>query len=73
MTEWKTIDSAPRDGQSILAIISGNHKRTGSPYVPEVVEWTEYGWWNEMWGDQQNHGVFHPTHWMPLPTPPVSE
>ncbi len=67
---WLPIETAPKDGTSILAIVSGKHKRTGLPYVPEVVEWTKYGWSNEMWGEEPNHSGFYPTHWRPLPASP---
>lgn len=70
---WKPIESAPKDGTSILAVCAGVHERTGIPFIPEVVEWTQYGWSNEMWGEQPNHGIYSPTHWRPLPTPPSGE
>ncbi|MBE0561823.1 MAG: hypothetical protein IH622_13555 [Ochrobactrum anthropi] len=70
---WLPIESAPRDGTSILAVCAGVHERTGIPFIPEVVEWTQYGWSNEMWGEQPNHGVYYPTHWRPLPSAPSQE
>ncbi|MGI8390499.1 hypothetical protein [Brucella anthropi] len=67
---WLPIESAPKDGTSILAVCAGVHERTGIPFIPEVVEWTQYGWRNEMWGEQPNHGIYSPTHWRHLPSAP---
>lgn len=67
---WLPIESAPKDGTSILAVCAGVHERTGIPFIPEVVEWTQYGWSNEMWGEQPNHGIYSPTHWRHLPSAP---
>lgn len=66
---WRTMDSAPKDGTHVLAVVAGNHPSTGLPFIPEVVEWSAEtnGWWSEMWGVS---GDYRPTHWMPLPTSP---
>jgi hypothetical protein len=69
MCEWKTIDSAPKDGTSILVCHLISH--------PSIVFWRkiqiEYhhekpeGWYTI----SGNRSVLqNPTHWMPLPTPP---
>lgn len=66
---WMPIETAPRDGTHILAVVAGHHLGTGLPFIPEVVEWLDgVGWWSEMWGVG---GDYHPTHWRPLPAPPV--
>lgn len=62
MTDWKTIDSAPR-GESLLLYVP-------FPYgIYHVV-----GVWaadDECWVDSYNHDdIADPTHWMPLPDPP---
>lgn len=85
MSDWKLIESAPKDGTPILLY----HKNIG------VV----CGWWTENksypWAfvdgteryepeecgdgipDLISYNAFHiqfgPTHWMPLPQPPVEE
>lgn len=68
--QWRTMESAPRDGTSILAVICGRHPDTGHPFIPEVVEFNENGYWdNCMWGDDSTR-QYDPTHWQPLPSPP---
>jgi len=65
MTEWRTIDSAPKDGTEIL--LWGMCERDGSYYAAD----TNLGWWYEdMWHTRQIDEGIDPTHWMPLPPPP---
>ena len=67
MSEWKTIDSAPKDGAKILASAVGDG-------------WSAYNivWWR--WHKNGKTGSWHttgstwlPTHWMPLPAPPEAD
>ena len=68
--QWRTMESAPRDGTSILAVICGRHPGTGRPFIPEVVSYNENGYWdNCMWVDDGTR-QYDPTHWQPLPSPP---
>lgn len=68
--QWRTMESAPRDGTSILAVICGRHPGTGRPFIPEVVSYNENGYWdNCMWVDDGTPH-YNPTHWQPLPSPP---
>ncbi len=63
MSEWKPIDSAPKDGTWILACEPGG-------------EWARVSWGRTTsgsltWCSARYHfrdGLF--THWQPLPTPP---
>lgn len=60
MNDWKTIDSAPKDGTHVLLygrgyIITGHYD--DSPQIGNYPNWR--------WGL-----TFNPTHWMPLPKPP---
>ena len=64
MSDWKPIETAPKDGTHVLAY---------SPHEGQYVCW--WGQWN-MW---QNNEVSEmdgdiidqsPTHWMPLGDPP---
>lgn len=62
MSEWKPIESAPKDGRHIL-IVCGR-TRLGF-YHPADKRWREY--------DGTGYGLsldFTPSHWMPLPEPP---
>jgi hypothetical protein len=66
-TKWQAIETAPKDGGAIL--VSEGH-------FCYCVEWNEeYDWWVV---DDNKLGPFRlrgasPTHWMPLPHPPVAE
>jgi hypothetical protein len=67
MSEWKPIESAPKDGTPILAFGEG---------IMLVMEW--YGGL-EMWQASNISGwefdaeLDRPTHWQALPPPPGSE
>ena len=73
-TEWLPIDSAPKDGTAVIAFIP-------KPDTPgdeiDIVEWRclcdgtgEYGWCHARCAD--GLGAGNPSHWMPLPEPPIS-
>jgi len=59
---WRTIDSAPTDGQTILAICT-------SAYTPTAFDtWWQDGWTHYSRPDDKWHGgvgKWFPTHWMP--------
>ena len=65
---WRPIETAPQDGESILAICN-------SAYSPKA----NVTWWSGAWtlysrpDDKWHGGVskWWPTHWMPLPAPPT--
>lgn len=59
MSEWRAIDSAPRDGTRILAV-------QPSGYIT-CMQFCSEGYWRSR-VDQTHHWT--PTHWMPLPSPP---
>lgn len=65
MSEWQPIETAPKDGKLFLGVSCGNG-------------WTSYN--IVMWDWHKNRktgnfkgprGVWTPTHWMPVPQPPV--
>jgi hypothetical protein len=65
MGDWQDISSAPKDGAPFLARVVGRGD-IGSIIVAR----RKPGWnsWLSIPGDYQ----CHPTHWMPLPVPPVA-
>lgn len=82
--EWQPIETAPRDGTSILvwqgpaydplwAIVYWQEGQNLRPYgeqltEAEIADAAESGW--EVWHSSSLTKAKWPTHWMPLPTPP---
>lgn len=69
--EWQTIESAPTDGTPIL-LFEPFRCDDGSVDVAEsqmVVGCSRSGDWVEALNLE--YAVISPTHWMPLPAPPV--
>lgn len=73
MSEWRTMESVPKDGTLILAYASldGLERRRSHMFVlfwcikdPWVAGWEIYG---------GGFAPFEPTHWQPLPQPPKME
>lgn len=73
MSEWQTMDTAPKDGTTIL--IHNPHWADGTVHPAKWFDdpsglgcdWqTIDGWWSDGCDDS-------PTHWMPLPDAPVKE
>ena len=65
MNTWKPIDTAPKDGTAILAILPDND-------VPYAVIWSEWRkTWSVEWDDWDLPENQWPTHWMPCPPPPA--
>lgn len=65
--EWKTIDSAPRDGTPVLI----NVKTIKGICI--YVAWHKNGQWIVFDTGQGQSASVDATHWMPLPAPPASE
>jgi hypothetical protein len=65
MNGWKPIETAPKDGTSILL---SDGKWVGEGYYSEHSGGT---WWEagSHWTDAHD-GQIYPTHWQPLPPPP---
>ena len=61
-SQWQPIETAPKDGTSILLGWSGVDAQCG--------RWVRSGYRNGFWAD---HGAIftNPTHWQPLPAPPI--
>jgi hypothetical protein len=62
--EWQPIETAPRDGTSVLLYLPGTRIRVGC--------WRDRGSDGPGWGNPTESGersaiLGSPTHWMPLP------
>jgi len=79
MSEWKDIKDAPRDGTRLLGYYS-----TYDGMKIDVLYWDcDYSWdedeakscgWTDGSFDRDDRYFFYePTHFMPLPQPPISE
>lgn len=76
MTEWQTIDSAPRDGSMVLLYnvahdeqaVMGWTEDVGMPDVFPEGCWTDAGSSNQAINLTVNGGYFQ--YWKPLPAPP---
>lgn len=81
--EWQPIETAPKGRKLIVGYLNrANRWRTvmGCYYEPETLEseetesgWAEAGWYEE----SDTYDVImpcdcEPTHWMPLPAPPLA-
>lgn len=77
MSDWRTIDSAPRDGTWIIAF---NSQGVFPCAWCEEPDYDDYRGWSAAGSGyggalySLHNGVFdNPTHWMPLPAPPEAE
>lgn len=64
MSEWRPIETAPRDGTEILGAWRYGNR---SQWFIEPVEYSE---WTEGWSISWDHDDVNPSHWMPMPDPP---
>ena len=65
MSEWQPIETAPKDYTHVIGIdAKGAIARTWF-FAPSSLtqNWLRVG--------LPGKAVWHPTHWMPIPTPPV--
>lgn len=73
MTDWRPIETAAKDGESILGYCEKEE-------LFEVIFWCNYeddgtSWCSQVWGQKKgwntnSREIFDATHWMPLPKPP---
>lgn len=67
---WRPIETAPKDGARIILA-----KIVGHPAHPTSLWWACAGHWSDRWGNWNDGvepcGLAGPTHWMPLPPPPL--
>lgn len=83
MSEWMPIETAPKDGTWILLTGGDIWKGWDGDTQPDAVvgQYTESrnfspseGHWQFAWYDGGFYGEYiDPTHWMPLPAPPLPE
>lgn len=73
MSEWRPIETAPKDGSWVLAIIAGYYS-DDQHYIPAVVQWNGHFWTATGAGEEdpdlEGRWSGALTHWMPLPAPP---
>ena len=63
MSNWKSIETAPKDGTWILGWLG--HRNTGEA---KTLRWTDGAYYQGF--IDKNGATSRPTHWMPLPEPP---
>lgn len=76
MSEWKPIETAPRDGTAILVRWADECQRYLTKWpgmldrysVAVFAEHDRQSWWTPT--DAVSKHVLPATHWMPLPEPP---
>lgn len=63
---WQPIESAPKDGTKILLLLKDSD-------VPHSGYYKIRYSWRIAWDDYDLSDNDGPTHWMPLPEPPIKE
>ena len=65
---WQPIETAPKDGTSILSW-PAQSAFTGDETISYVVRWND---WKQAWieASGEEYDTFYPTHWMPMPEGP---
>lgn len=64
--EWRGMESAPKDGTFVLVIDSEYGDHSGA----FVAQYSQHSF-SGCWLTSHTPHVVRPTHWMPLPTPPI--
>lgn len=78
MSEWKTIDSAPKDGTAVLLYRPLAFKTNDEEIAIQRTTSYEIHCWESTIpkgtdGKNFTEGSCYATHWMPLPKPPSSQ
>lgn len=68
MTEWRPINTAPKDGTPVL-IFEGGSGDTDIVVAVYEDQWLPEYRWRGTYGD--GDAAWNPTHWMPLPKAPA--
>lgn len=75
MSDWRPIETAPKDGTPVLGYCQPRYVESGKPmsFSYQAIIW----WRGERYGDSQwkwrlhhSDSAVEPTHWQPLPAPP---
>lgn len=69
MSEWKPIETAPKDGTEILIGWMARDGRRRGGWICKIRRWRDDAGWRR---DRNHPYDLYPTHWMPLPEPPAS-
>lgn len=73
--DWQPIETAPKDGTEVLLYSPSAPRNCQPPYIVAIGSWTTSvvgdAFWPLHWAGWPNHD-HPPTHWMPLPQPPVT-
>ena len=82
--EWKSIKTAPKDGTEIIGVFTKDYGFQEKPtvYGPWTIAWDGKKWrssWDGVevveymsdFGTEYKGPDIEPTHWMPLPNPPI--
>ena len=67
---WQPIETAPKASGRILVIDKYDNDSCGVAYWYRGDEYEDEGWYSAFCVDGVT--MFHPTHWMPLPQPPIN-
>lgn len=70
MSEWQPVDTMPRDGQWVI-VFRPEAEETGDPVIT-VAQTSKYPTTSPQGVQHYTQRWCHPTHWMPLPAPPLS-
>lgn len=74
--EWQPIETAPKElehiGDFILVSEPWKHGKNGGYVSAAFWGKDEQAWLSATNHDGYEHSVLTPTHWMPLPDPPIS-
>lgn len=79
--DWQPMDTAPKNAKILISCLV---KRTGYRVTPCVYKWHKTNdddrykkeWWSDggdYYGIKWLSDIYEPTHWMPLPEPPVMQ
>ena len=64
MSDWLTIDTAPRDGSYVQLKFGDGETSEADDDGAYVGAWVNDGWWDRT-GSDYGYGASQPTHWRP--------